>query len=222
MHSTRRVRRLVALGATVALASLLAACGGSGDGVESPEETASEPADSAPPADDEPEAAGGGGGAACLAGSWVSDNEAQAAATTSGLGMSDVGARATVTGEAVTTFADGTMTTEYRDMVVTVEWDMEGQAFRMVNTWSGTLTGDVAVTDDQLVVSDVDESALELSYETFVNGTPLEVPGLADIPLSGMGAGGTSTYTCDGDELRITPVVEGVDTSDFVTVLHRR
>lgn len=34
--------------------------------------------------------------------------------------------------------------------------------------------------------------------------------------------GGTSTYTCSGDELRMVPVVEGAETSAFVTVLHRR
>lgn len=91
----------------------------------------------------------------------------------------------------------------------------------MVNSWAGTLTATIEVTADRVVISDVDSSALEMTYETFVNGELLEVPGLEDIPMSGFAAGGTSTYTCSGDELRLTPEVEGMDTSALVTVLHR-
>lgn len=220
----RRRARAGALAPLLAAGLLLGAC--SDAGTPAPEESpASEPGPDEPtdePAEEPTDDGASSGGAACVEGTWVGDNAAQAASTTSGLGMADLGAEATVTGESVTTIEGSTMTTEYRDMVVEVAWELEGQSFRLVNTWSGTLTGTVEVTDEQVVVSDVDPSALDMRYETFVNGSPLAVPGLEEIPLSGMAAGGTSTYTCDGDELRLTPVVEGVDTSGFVTVLRRR
>ena len=226
MRTTRsRAAGTALLAPLAALALLLGGCAGGADDAPEPEETSATPdeSDEADDEADEPaEADGSSGGADCVAGTWVADTEAQAAATTSALGASDLGATATVTGEAITTFDGSTMTTEYRDQVITVEWGMEGQALSMVNSWSGTLTGTVEITDDQIVVSDVDPSGLEMSYETSINGEVVDIPGLADIPLSGMAAGGTSTYTCSGDRLEVTPVVEGVDTAGFVTVLHRR
>lgn len=216
----RRTRQALTLAPVAAVSLLLGACSDGGNAEPTAEEstaTETEPTETETP--DEP--ATSAGGAACVEGTWLADNDAQAASTTSGLGMGDLGAEATVTGESETTFAGNQMTTEYRDHVIEVSWGMEGQEFRMVNSWSGSLSGTVEVTDEQIVISAVDASALEMDYETFVNDAPLEIPGLADIPLSGMAAGGTSTYTCDGDELRLTPVVEDVDTSGFVTVLHR-
>ena len=228
MRATRRpTRSAAAVVPLAAVALLLGGCSGGGDDA-TPSTVESTPADDATT-----EPADGGGddggdddataseGPACVEGTWVSDPEAQAEQTTAALGMSELGAQASVTGDSRTTIDGSAMTTEYRDQVVEVSWEMEGQEFRMVNSWSGTLTGTVEVTADQVVVSGVDSSALQVTYETFVNGEQLEVPGLEDIPLSGFAAGGPSTYTCAGDELRLTPVVEGVDTSALVTVLHR-
>lgn len=229
-HRTRPATvRLLAPLAAVAL--LLGACSG-GDDADEPttdptNEATAEPTEPTEPTveaaadDEEPGDGATSEGAACVEGTWVSDANAQAEQTTAALGMSDLDAQATVTGDSVTTIADGTMTTEYRDQVVEVSWDMQGQEFRMVNSWSGTLTAAVEVSADQVVVSGVDDAALEMTYETYVNGELLDVPGLEDIPLSGFAAGGISTYTCAGDELRLTPVVEGLDTSAMVTVLHR-
>lgn len=228
MRTTRsRAAGTALLAPLAALALLLGGCSGGGDdeGAE-PEETSTAPEPDDDGADDEAdepaEPDGSSGGADCVAGTWVADTEAQAASTTDALGASDLDATATVTGEALTTFEGTTMTTEYRDQVITVEWGMEGQAFSMVNSWSGTLTGTVEISDDQIIVSAVDTSALVMSYETSINGEVVDIPGLADIPLSGLAAGGTSTYTCSGDLLELTPVVEGVDTTGFVTVMHRR
>lgn len=227
MHAIRRHARhtVAAVAPLAAVALLLGGCSGGGDeGGDEPSAEASTPADEATtePADDEGDGdAAASEGAACVEGTWVSDLEAQAEQTTAALGMSDLGAQATVTGDAVTTIEGTSMTTEYRDQVLEVSWELEGQEFRMVNSWSGTLTGTIEVTADQVVVSDVDSSGLQMVYETYVNGELLDVPGLEDIPLSGFAAGGTSTYTCSGDELRLTPVVEGLDTSAIVTVLHR-
>lgn len=221
MRSTRprtRTTSAALLAPVAALALLLGACAGGGDEEPTPEETSAAPEEGED--DDEPDP-GSSGGAACVAGTWVSDADAQAAATTSALGA-ELDATATVTGDSITTFDGTSMTTEYRDQVVTVEWAIEGQAFVMVNSWSGTLTGTAEVTDEQIVISDVDSSGLEVVYETSINGEVVEIPGMEDIPMSGLAAGGTSTYTCSGDELQMTPVVEGVDTSGFVTILHRQ
>lgn len=235
-HHARHGARHHARAATVALAAplaavvlLLGACSGSDDGgtgptTEEPTTGATTPGgkESGTPAVDEGDVGTPASeGADCVQGTWVSDPDAQAAQTTAVLGMTDIGAQATITGDSRTTI-DGTgMTTEYRDQVVEVSWEMEGQEFRVVNSWSGTLTSTIEVTEDRVVVSDVDSSGLTMTYETFVNGEALDVPGLEDIPMSGFAAGGTSTYTCAGDELRLTPVVEGVDTTALVTVLHR-
>ena len=228
-HHSRPAAALVAPLAGVLL--LLGACSGDGDADEPTtdptNEATAEPTEPTEPTveatadDEEPGDGATSEGAACVEGTWVSDANAQAEQTTAALGMSDLDAQATVTGDSVTTIADGTMTTEYRDQVVEVSWDMQGQEFRMVNSRSGTLTAAVEVSADQVVVSGVDDTALEMTYETYVNGELLDVPGLEDIPLSGFAAGGISTYTCAGDELRLTPVVEGLDTSAMVTVLHR-
>ncbi len=230
MRTIRRQTRHAVVAPLAAAVLLLGACSGGDDATtDEPTPEASTPAEEEPtePAADETseetaeEGTAASEGAACVEGSWVSDPEAQAEQTTAALGMADLGAQASVTGDAVTTIEGSAMTTEYRDQVVEVSWAMEGQEFRMVNSWSGTLTGTVEVTADQVVISGVDSSGLEMAYETYVNGELLEVPGLEDIPASGFAAGGTSTYTCAGDELRLTPVVEGMDTSAFVTVLHR-
>lgn len=201
---------------------LLGAC--SGDDAE-PTPTAGTPTRTAeapdPEETDVPAEAGDTGGADCVQGTWVSDPASQAEQTTSALGMAEIGAQATVTGDSLTTIDGGTFRTEYRDQVVEITWELDGQEFRMVNSWSGTLTGTVAVTDGELTISEVDSSALTVDYRTYVNGQPLEVPGLEDVPATGFAAGGTSTYTCTADELSLTPQVAGVDTSTMVTVLRR-
>lgn len=238
MRATRRQTRpaVVLLAPLAAVALLLGGCSGGDADADEPTPEASTPAEeeTTGPADDEgaddegtddegtDDDAPTSEGATCVEGTWVSDPEAQAQQTTAALGMSDIGAQATVTGDSVTTIDGSSMTTEYRDQVVEVSWELEGQEFRMVNSWSGTLTATVEVGEDQVVISGVDSSALQMGYETYVNGELLDVPGLEDIPLSGFAAGGTSTYTCSGDELQLTPVVEGVDTSALVTVLHRQ
>ncbi len=227
MRAIRRPTRPAAvLAPLAAVALLLGGCSGGGDGdadADEPSAEASTPTEeeTTEPADDEAEDTPASEGAACVEGTWVTDTEAQAEQTTAALGMSDIGAQATVTGDSLTTIDGASMTTQYRDQVVEVSWELEGQEFRMVNSWSGTLTATVEVTADEVVISGVDASALQMTYETYVNGEKLDVPGLEDVPLSGFAADGTSTYTCAGDELRLTPVVAGVDTSALVTVLHR-
>lgn len=227
MRATRRQTRrsAAAVAPLAALVLVLGACSGDDDPATEPSAGTSTPAEETGEPDEDTDEDSGedtaSEGAGCVEGTWVTDSEAQAEQTTAALGMADLGAQATVTGDTVTTIEGSSMTTEYRDQVVEVSWELEGQEFRMVNSWSGTLTGTIEVSGDQVVVSDVDAGGLTMTYETYVNGELLDVPGLEDIPLTGFAAGGTSTYTCSGDELRLTPVVEGLDTSALVTVLHR-
>lgn len=227
MRAIRRHSRptVAAVAPLAAVALLLAGCSGGDDaGAEGPSGEATTPAEeTTEPADDEVEDdAAASDGASCVEGTWVSDPAAQAEQATAALGTTEIDAQASVTGDSLTTIEGSDMTTEYRDQVVEVSWELEGQEFRMVTTWSGTLTGTIEVTADQVVVSGVDASALEMAYETYVNGQLLDIPAMEDIPLSGFAADGTSTYTCTGDELRLTPVVEGLDTSAVTTVLHRQ
>jgi hypothetical protein len=224
MRPTRLARPAALLAPLAALALVLGGCSGdTPDDEPTATEDADEPTDeeTEPVEEDDTEPAAGGG-AACVEGTWLSDPEAIAASTTSATGMDALGAEATVTGESVTTFAGTTFTQEYTDQVTEVSWSMEGQEFRLVTRFDGTLTGTVTVTEDRVTIADVDDSALTFESSTTIGGEEVEIPGIADTAMAGFEMGGTSSYSCSGDELRMTPIVEGVDTSAFVTVLHRR
>ena len=228
MRPTRdRHLRTLTIASLAAVGLALGACSGGAsdddptDTVETPEVTedtaTDEPTDEA--TDDGESAATGAG---CLEGSWTQDTEAMAAALSGSGGMAELGATADVSGESVVTFAGDSLTVAYDALTTEVTWGMEGQAVRMVMTFDGTLDGTVAVDDTTVSFTEVDNSALSLDYATWINDEPLEMPGAEDIVTTGFEAGGTSTYTCSGDTLELTPVVEGVDTTQMVTVLHRR
>lgn len=229
MRPTRsRSRLLLATAPLTALGLVLAGCSGGGDDEPTDAAVDTPTADGTPSADpteddsddgaDTPDASG----AACLEGSWTSDNDAMASALGSSAGMAELGATATVTGDSVVTFAGDALTVEYDALTTEVTWGMEGQDVRMVMTFDGTLNGTVDVDDTTVTFAEVDDSALTLDYTTWINEEPLEMPGAEDIVTTGFEAGGSSTYTCTEDTLELTPVVEGVDTTGMVTVLHRR
>lgn len=216
-------RGVAALVPLAVAALLLAACSGD-DPAPAPSTpaVAEEPAEEPTPSPDgPPEEEPSSAGAACVQGTWMSDAVAQAEQATAALGMAELGAQATVAGRARTTIEGTTLTTEYLDQVVEVSWDLQGQQYRMVNAWSGTLTATVEVTDDRLVVTDVDLSGLTATFETYVDGQRLAVPGVEEVPLSGFAAGGASTYTCTADQLRLVPEVAGIDADAVATVLLR-
>lgn len=224
MRPTRLARSSVLLAPLAALALVLGGCSGdTPDEGPSATEGADEPTDeeTEPVEEDDSEPAAGGG-AACVEGSWVTDTEALAANTTSALGIADAGAVVTITGESVTTFAGTSITQEYTDQVTEVSWTMEGQEFRMVTRFNGGLTGTATVTEDQITIADLDDSGLTVEYSTFLGGEEIAIPDLEETATAGFEMGGTSSYSCSGDEMQMTPVVEGTDTSGFVTVLHRQ
>ena len=202
---------------------LLAACsGGGGEPTPAPDddviEETTEPSE--PPEEDDD--AAGSGGAACLEGDWEADVDVIRENAISVPGLAEFSVDAVVTGTSLTTFDGSTMTTVYSDQQTDMSWAIEGQQFRTVTRYDGTIIGAYTATDGELTIASVDTSGLTFESTTSVNGEPFELPGIEETIESGFGLGGTSTYTCTDDELRIQPMAEGVDTSTFVSLLHRR
>ena len=161
-------------------------------------------------------------GPACLVWTWEVDIDALRENTLGGPEMAGLGAEITVSGESWVVIDASTMNTEYRDQFTEVSMTLEDQTIVSRTTYDGMSTSSYTATDTELTVSDVDISGLEIASTSIINGEELEVPGLEDADSMGTELGGVSTYTCNGDELRITPQVEGLETSSFVQVLHRR
>lgn len=219
MRATRRLARLLSTPALGVL--LLAACsGGGGEPTPSPDVMEESPEPTEPAEDDD--AAAGSGGAACLVGEWEADVDVIRQNAVSAPGLEAFGAEGVVTGTSVTTFDGSTMTTVYDNQQTELSWTLEGQEFRTVAAYDGTISGAYTATDGELSITAVDTSGLTFSSTTFVNGEPFELPGIAEEIEGGFAMGGESTFTCAGGELRIQPVVEGVDTSNFVSLFHRR
>lgn len=209
-----RLSRIL-LAPTAAGLLMLAAC--------TPAPTPSDPA-SAGEGTGAGEEPGGGSsaGAGCLEGDWEADIDVMEANAVNAPGLAAFGGVATVSGTSFTTF-DGSMTTSvYDNQSTEVTWSLNGQEYRTVATYDGTLRGAYTVTDTELTMTDVDITELTVESTSFVDGAPLALPGVSESVRTALEAGGTSAYTCSGDELRLEPIVADVDTSNFVTVLHRR
>lgn len=218
MRAIRRSARLVLVPALGVL--LLAACsGGGGEPTVSPDAMEESP-ESEPPEEDD--TAAGSGGAACLEGEWEADLAVLEANSINAPGLAEFNAEAVVTGASTTTFDGTTMTTVYNEQQTDLSWALEGQEFRTVVAYDGTITGAYTATDGELTIPSPDVSGLTFESTTFVNGEAVELPGVIDAVEEGLALGGTSSYTCAGDELRIQPIAEGVDTSNLVSVFHRR
>lgn len=221
MRATRRSQVMLAPALGVLL---LAGCSGGGGDPEptaSPEDVVAETTEPSESPDDD-DAAAGSVGAACLEGDWDADIDTIRANAVTVPGLAELNAVAAVTGTSTTSFDGGTMTTVYRDQQTELSWSIEGQEFRTFTEYDGTIVGAYTATDSDLTITDVDTSGLVFDSSTIVDGEPFQLPGIEESIEEGFALGGTSTYTCTGDELRIQPVVEDVDTSNFVSVFHRR
>ncbi|WP_149203684.1 hypothetical protein [Actinotalea subterranea] len=161
------------------------------------------------------------GGASCLEGEWTTDIEALREATLAAPGIADLDPEVSVTGESRVTFDGSAMTTEYTSQVSQVTLTMKGQEYVTQATYDGTVVGQYTATDADLVVTDVDVAGLTVTSRSIVDGEEIETPDVQDLEGSGLDQGGTFTYTCTDTELRLTPVVEGTDTSSFVQILRR-
>ncbi|NCT92159.1 hypothetical protein GXB85_14530 [Cellulomonas sp. APG4] len=217
---THRALVLPAVGSLL----LLGACS-AGETLEPDDEAtpSAEATEEAPEADEDGD--GGtteaSGGAACLEGDWSVDLDSLLEATLSAPGLEALEPEIEVTGDSTVTFADGTFTAAYDDQVTSMSWAMEGQEFSTVSGFDGELTGTYEATDAEVTLSDLDASGVTLTNTTSINGEEVDL-GTDQAVTDAFSMGGTSTYECTDDELRLTPVVEGAETSGFVTVLHRR
>lgn len=202
---------------------LLGACS-AGETLEADDEatpSADATEDASASADDEEAATGAPGGAACLEGDWAVDLDSLLETTLTAPGLEALDPEIEVTGDSTVTFADGAFTVSYDDQVTTLTWAMEDQQFSTVSGFDGELTGSYEATDTEVTLSGVDSSGVTLTNTTTVNGEEVDL-GTDQAVTDAFSMGGTSTYECTDDELRLTPVVEGMDTSGFVSVLHRR
>ena len=223
-----RTRRALVVPIAVGGLLVLGACS-AGETLEEPEESATpsedavedEPTSEEDTGSEDTAATGASQGAACLEGDWEVDLESILDATLSAPGLAELAPEIDVTGTSTVTFADGAFSTAYTDQTVTMSWAMEEQEFSNVTAQDGTMTGTYEATDTEVTMSDLDTSGVTFTNVTTINGEEVDL-GAADAAQDAFSVGGTSTYECTDDELRLTPVVDGVDTSGFVSVLHRR
>lgn len=228
------MRRSLVAPLTLACALALTACtGGDGapdDAPSAAEDDAATEAEAQEGARGEDDGADDGeaqasGGVHCLHGAWEADKDAVVAAALAGPQMAGpqmAGAEATanVTGSSRLAFDDGTFTTRYDAHATELVWTLEGQEMSNTTVFDGEITGTWTATDTTLTLTDVDVSGLTLENRTVVAGEEIELDPDGMV-LEALAHGGTSTYECTEHELRLTPVVEGTDTSSVVTVMHR-
>lgn len=218
--------RLSTITVPVAVGSLLLLAGcttGSDDPTDGPAtETSPGTADEATPEEGETEDDGSAsGGPDCLEGTWDVDMAVLRENSIPQIEGTETSIE--VTGTSSLTFDGSTVTYDYDNQNSRVTVSLPEQpAMEIGVEVDGVATGTFTATDSEIEVSELDISGLTMRSTTVIDGAEVETPGLEDAEASGVPLGGTSSYTCDGDELRITPQVEGVDTSGFEQLLHRR
>lgn len=226
-------RHRALLAPLAACALLLGACStGGADGADdghtvAEEPTTDDPADDPAAGKDDPSKApadaASSSGADCIEGTWLTDPESVAAVAIASSGLEAYAPEVTITGDALVTFAEGMVRTEYIDQAAVMDVDVEGQEIRSVSRGSGLVVGTYTATDTELVQSGLDTSGLTMVIETYLDGAlQPAVPGMVESFLAATEAGGTSTYTCTAEDLVTTPIVPGVDTSGFSTHLTRQ
>ena len=156
-------------------------------------------------------------------GEWLTDPASVEAVTIASSGLVGMDMNVVVTGDAIVAFAaDGTISTSYVDQVVAFTVAVQGQEMHGVTRANGLITGFYMATATEITQFDLDASGLTMQTEMYLDGEPMDLPDSSQSLLAASEAGGTLTFTCSGEQLEMVPVVEGVDTSGFVTVLHRR
>lgn len=229
--------RSTAIAPLVALTLLLGACSGGGDDAPADDETTAvaddkgkddsgkdEPTDE--PTDDGEDNGddlGSSDGAGCLEGSWAGEIDEQLAAVEAIMAESGIEATVVLSGEVVTTFADGTTTSAYDNQVMDIGMAMEGQEIRSVTTMNGTITGTYSATDTTVTMTVTDASGLEMTMETYTGGTLLDGGStvLDDSTRALMETTSSAPYTCSGDTLTVSLPNAGLGTG-VESVMHRR
>lgn len=234
MRPTRTTRSLLLpplaaralLGPLAAAALLLAACSGPAPDDDAPSSGRTEESPAAPDKAADPDKGGAAdvsAAASCIVGEWVTDPASIEAVTVASSGLVGMDMNVVVTGDSIVAFgADGTISTSYVDQVVEFTVAVQGQEMHGVTRANGLITGFYTATDTEITQFDLDTSGLTMQTEISLDGEPMDRPDSSQNLLAASEAGGTLTFTCSGNQMQTVPVVPGVDTSAYATVLHRR
>ena len=224
MRPTRTTARAL-LGPLAAAALLLAACSGPAADDDAPSSGRAEESPAAPDKAADPDKgdpADVSAAASCIVGEWVTDPASVEAVTIASSGLVGMDMNVVVTGDAIVAFAaDGTISTSYVDQVVEFTVAVQGQEMHGVTRANGLITGFYTATDTEFTQFDLDTSGLTMQTEISLDGESMDLPDSSQDLLAASEAGGTLTYTCSGNQMQTVPVVPGVDTSAYATVLHR-
>lgn len=226
MHPTR-ARALLAPLAAAAL--LLAACSGPAPDDDAPSSGRAEKSPAAPDKAADPDKGGAAdvsadvsAASSCIVGEWLTDPASIEAVTIASSGLIGTDLNVVVTGDSIVTFAaDGTISTSYVDQVVEFTAAVQGQETRAVTRANGLITGSYTATDTEITQFDLDTSGMTMQTEIYLDGELTGLPDTSQDLLAASEAGGTLTFTCSGNQMQTVPVVPGVDTSAYATVLHR-
>ncbi|MBO3094309.1 hypothetical protein [Cellulomonas dongxiuzhuiae] len=218
-------RRPTALAASAVTVLLLSACTGDTDadpgaatGGTTPPSSAAATSD---PGDEEPVA--GGTTEVCLRGTWRLDLAAMQddlretfEAADDDQGAVDV----TVDGTATYEFADGGTFTADLDSSSAMTMSADGSELTSTSRSTGGLTGRWALAGDQLSISDIDSSGLDVTTSGTLDGEELEVPkGSADDAIEALPPT-ASTATCSTSTLTLVTSLQADASSDPVTMAY--
>lgn len=230
MRTNRRFRLMTAVAGASAML-LLGACSGGSDTAASPSATAPGTASEAPAPSESastPAAASGTGTADCLKGTWEGDANAAAAQAKKSAEAMGAEVDIKVTGSSLVTFDGSTMTTVYDDQKVVTVATIEGMKLESTTRFDGTLVVDAKVSDGTITTSGGDTSKLTFETTTTMNGEVFEAGDQSELFKQGLEMGSTSTFTCEGDTLVITPDLGelegqgGMTSGDLAQTLTRR
>lgn len=218
-------RRHTALAASTVAVLLLSACTGDADAGRDEGTAGTTPPPSATatsdPADDEPVA--GGVTQECLLGTWRLDLAAMQddLRETFEAADDDQGTvEVTVDGTATYEFADGGTFTADVDSSSAMTMSADGSELTSTSRSTGDLTGRWTLAGDQLTISDIDSSGLDVTTTGTLDGEELEVPeGSADDAIEALPPT-ASTATCSASTLTLVTSLQADESSDPVTMTY--
>lgn len=234
MHRTSRTsptvpplggHALAARATAPVLALLLVGCTGGADAPDGPDASTGAPStDAATPA--APAASPlppveGGASPECLAGTWHLDLAAmqQDLQATTGEGVEVV-----VEGTTTYEFADGGVLRAEVDSTSGVTMSAGGERLTSSSRSTGTLTGTWSLDGDQLVVSDVDTSDLEVTTTATTDDEDVDVPAGSAEDTIGVLPPTLSTVGCSADRASLVSTLVTDEEGEPVTLtypLHR-
>ncbi|MCC2315434.1 hypothetical protein [Cellulomonas xiejunii] len=216
-------RRPTALAASAVTVLLLSACTGDADADPDATTAGTPPPSSAAatsdPADEEPVA--GGVTEECLLGTWRLDLAAMQDDLRRVLGAAGEGAvEVTVDGTTTYEFADGGAFAADVDSSSAMTMSGDGVELTSESRSTGDLTGRWALTGDQLTISDVDSSGLDVTTSGTLDGEDLELPeGSAEDAIEALPPT-ASTATCSASTLTLVMSLQPDESSEPLTMAY--